>query len=90
MTQWHENRQKSLEKNYKAGKVDGIWSTWDVTGQKLEEGEYNNGLEDGRWIFWYPNGQKKREGDFEYGKLLTIQCWDELGLECECGFVGCK
>ena len=46
--------------------------------------------EDGNWTFWYENGERKKEGIFKDGKLSFMECWDENGNVCECGFVGCK
>ena len=77
-------------KTYKNGKEDGGWGSWNEYGQKIEEGSYKNGKEDGNWTFWYENGERKKEGIFKDGKLSFMECWDENGNVCECGFVGCK
>jgi antitoxin component YwqK of YwqJK toxin-antitoxin module len=92
LTQWYENGkgQKRLEKTFKDGRENGYWASWDENGLKMEEGNYKNAKEDGNWTFWYANGQKKRDGTFKNGEMISIECWDEDGNECECGFLGCK
>ncbi len=40
---------------------------------------------DGLWTMWYENGQKETEATFkDYGELISEQCWDRGGYECEC------
>ena len=62
-------------------------------GQKLTEGTSKDGKKDGKWTGWYENGQKETEATFkDYGELISEQCWDRGGYECECsewGAPGC-
>lgn len=42
-TWWYENGQKMRGKNYKDGKLDGLWIEWNENGQKKEETNYKDG-----------------------------------------------
>ena len=58
---FHENGKKSLEKNYKDGKWDGLNTIWYSNGQKEWEAHYKNGKLDGLVTFWNKGGQKERD-----------------------------
>ena len=65
---WYENGQKSFEKTYKYGKIDGLTIGWYQNGQKKEEGSFKDGKKDGLDTFWFENGQKKWSGYYTDGK----------------------
>ncbi len=44
----------------------------------------------GEAVWYYDNGQKKSEGTFKDGEVISEECWDKDGNECECGYYGCK
>ena len=92
-TEWYENGQKRSEETWKDGKLNGKTTIWYENGQKEEEGTYKDGIPDGKRTTWYENGQKRSEGTFKDGDLISRECWDEDGNECECGelsWEGCK
>ena len=41
---WYENGQKKIEVNFKDGKADGLWTSWDDFGNKVSETTYKNGV----------------------------------------------
>ena len=50
---WHENGQKSEERNYKDGDLvnETIFSYWD-NGQMFSQATYRDDKADGKLIFW--------------------------------------
>ena len=78
---FHENGKKSLEKNYKDGKWDGLNTIWYSNGQKMSERNLKDGKEDGLWIAWHPNGQKKKEETFKDGEPVedSEKFWNSKG-----------
>ena len=85
---WYESGQKSFEGTYKNGKEDGLEIFWYESGQKSKERTYKDGNMDGLWTYWYSNGQKKYEGIYMDGELISEECWDKDGNECECEHLG--
>ncbi len=74
------NGKKSLEENYRDGKLNGKTITWDGNGQKVGERTWKDNKLNGKLIYWYENGQKSVEGtyknDKKNGKWLD---WNEAG-----------
>ena len=69
-----------LERNYKDGKLDGLFKEWYENGQLKEEGNYKDGERDGLQRHWYENGQLKYEGNFKDGKGDGLEkLWYENG-----------
>ena len=44
-TTYYKNGQKKSEINYKEGKKEGLWTTWDEDGNITETKTYKNGKE---------------------------------------------
>lgn len=42
-TWWYENGQKMLEKNYKDGKLDGLFIAWNEKGKEIKRENYKEG-----------------------------------------------
>jgi len=42
-TWWYENGQKMLEKNYKDGKLDGLFIAWNEKGKEIKRKKYKEG-----------------------------------------------
>ena len=42
-TWWNENGQKMLEKNYKDGKLDGLFIAWNEKGKEIKRKNYKEG-----------------------------------------------
>jgi len=40
---YYENGQKKQEGNYKEGKKDGLWTSWDKNGNIIKTATYSNG-----------------------------------------------
>ena len=93
---WHKNGQKNGEGTYKDGEEDGLWTTWYFNGQKMKEGTYKDSEMYLKWTYWNENGQKKSEViywdvskkrsviKYKDGEMISQECWDEDGNECEC------
>jgi len=45
---------------------------------------YRDGKPNGLRTRWFENGQKKFEGTYKDNKLISEECWEEDGNECEC------
>jgi antitoxin component YwqK of YwqJK toxin-antitoxin module len=85
-TRWYEDGQKLYERylKYKDGEFDGFFIYWYKNGQKESEETYKNGKRDGLYTEWYRDGQKKTEYTYKDEELISKECWDEDGNECEC------
>jgi len=64
-------------KNYKDGKLDGLYTEWYENGQKVKEGNYKDGKDDGLYTEWYENGQKEFELTYKDGEIISEKWWDE-------------
>ena len=74
------NGQKKVEKHYKDGKLEGLWTWWHENGKKFHEGKYKGGKRDGHATKWYKNGQKKQEGKYKDGEEDGLWTdWDKDG-----------
>ena len=87
-TSWHSNGKKLKEGNFKNGKPHGKLTKWYSSGKKRYEEAYKDGKRDGLHTEWYDNGKKKSEGTYKVWELISKECWDEDGNECECGHYG--
>jgi FKBP-type peptidyl-prolyl cis-trans isomerase len=56
---------------------------WYENGQKQIEVTLKDGKEDGLFTEWYENGQKESEVTYKNGELISEECWDEDGNECQ-------
>ena len=54
-----------LERNYKDGKLDGLFKEWYENGQLRIERTYKDDKADGLWKEWYENGQLMGEGKYK-------------------------
>jgi antitoxin component YwqK of YwqJK toxin-antitoxin module len=76
----YENGQKTFERNYVGGKLEGLATEWYENGQKHREQNYVDGKQDGLTTSWYENGQKQGEGNFVDGKEDGLHTqWYENG-----------
>jgi len=72
--------QKNSERNYKDGKLEGLFTRWYENGQRSYEGNYKDGKLEGLFTRWYENGQKKFEGNYKNGKEDRLRTfWDKEG-----------
>ena len=51
-----ENGQKSIEENYKNGKLNGEWLAWYDNGKQKTRGNYLDGKKDGDWTHLWEDG----------------------------------
>ena len=78
----YENGQKRIERNYKDGKRDGLYSSWYENGQKMSEVKHKDGKADGLETVWYENGQWRRSGNHVDGKMDGVWThWYENGQQ---------
>ena len=49
-TDYFENGQEKVEKNYRDGRLHGKWTEWYENGQKKKEGNYTDGIQVAYWI----------------------------------------
>ena len=52
-TEYFENSQEKIEKNYRNGRLHGKWTEWYENGQKKKEGNYTDGITDGMLDLFY-------------------------------------
>ena len=68
-TEWDENGQIDLERNYKDGElVSETKYSYYENGQKKWEENYKDGKLDGKCTAWDENGQKESEENYKDGK----------------------
>ena len=92
-TEWYENGLKRSKTVYFEGLVNGKREWWSEYGKMDSSGTYKDGKLNGKWTTWHENGQKEYEGTYKDGELISEECWDEDGNECECPedyWRGCK
>ncbi|MBL7010805.1 MAG: hypothetical protein ISR82_06250 [Candidatus Marinimicrobia bacterium] len=58
--------------------------TYHDNGQIKSEGLFKKGAKDGLWVFWDKKGQKMSELFYYEGDLLSKNCWESYGNDCEC------
>jgi len=81
----YENGELQLKRNYLNGEKHGIARYWlKDNGQLFSEEEFNKGLNHGMSKMWYPSGQLLTEVYSEYGKIISVRCWDEEGNKIDC------
>lgn len=66
---FYQNRQKRIESQYKAGRLDGAEITWFDNGQKSSESQHTNGVAHGLRSAWYRTGNIQQESRYASGKL---------------------
>ena len=97
-TFWHDNGNKKKEGNYKSKEEIGDWIYWDENGKKIGVGSYKESpfsiyFTTNKWngIFveddsGLPSFSPLPKVIFvlKDSKLVSAECWDEDGNECEC------
>ena len=78
---YYQNEQKRYERNYKDGKLDGLYAGWYEEGQKWYEQNYKDDKLDGLFLGWHENGQKDREVNFKDGSYISGTYWTYEGEE---------
>jgi antitoxin component YwqK of YwqJK toxin-antitoxin module len=57
-----------IQGNYKHGKREGPWVTYNANGQLIDKGEYKNGKRVGPWIAYWKSGRLASKGAWKNGK----------------------
>ena len=57
------------------GKLDGVWTSYDVNGNKIASGNYSNGTKTGKWFFW--SGSSLNEVDYSNNNIANIKTWKQ-------------
>jgi TonB family protein len=65
------------ETNY--GLKEGEYYSWYTDGKKESAGYFRNDLMEGRWTWYYENGQTSTIEEYQYGKLVSLECFDADG-----------
>jgi antitoxin component YwqK of YwqJK toxin-antitoxin module len=77
---YYPNHQKYMEGEYKNGKREGVWKSWNENGNLWSEGTFKNGLDEGLRTIYHENGKKFIEGYYTNGKKTGIwKFYDENG-----------
>jgi len=66
---YYSNGKKSTERNYKSGKLNGVYKRWYENGQQELLGFYKNNKRDSTWTWWYDNGNLWVEKDYKDDKV---------------------
>ena len=71
-TYWDDGKTLQVIGNYKDGKKDGEWVSYDYNGGVVEEINYKDGKLDGEWK-WYNDGDYKiiRKRNYSEGKEVN-------------------
>jgi antitoxin component YwqK of YwqJK toxin-antitoxin module len=78
---YYPNHQKYMEGEYKDGKREGKWTSWNQNGNKWSEGNFKNGLDDGLRVIYHENGKKFIEGYYKDGiKTGVWRFYDDKGI----------
>jgi antitoxin component YwqK of YwqJK toxin-antitoxin module len=77
-TYYFENGKIQQEGFFKDGKLDGIWTSYDVNGNKLAVATYDNGQKTGKWFFW--NGTNLNEVDYSNSRIASVKTWKKDAL----------
>jgi antitoxin component YwqK of YwqJK toxin-antitoxin module len=78
---YYPNHQKYMEGEYKDGKREGKWTSWNQNGNKWSEGNFKNGLDDGLRIIYHENGKLFIEGYYKAGlKTGVWRFYDDQGV----------
>jgi antitoxin component YwqK of YwqJK toxin-antitoxin module len=77
-TYYFENGKIQQEGFFKDGKLDGVWTSYDVNGNKLAVATYDNGEKTGKWFFW--NGTNLNEVDYSNSRIASVKTWKKDAL----------
>jgi antitoxin component YwqK of YwqJK toxin-antitoxin module len=77
-TYYFENGKVQQEGFFKNGKLDGVWTSYDVNGNKLAVATYDNGEKTGKWFFW--TGTNLNEVDYSNSRIASVKTWKKDAL----------
>lgn len=75
MTRFHENGAVAEQGQYRNGKPDGRWQTWEVDGAKTSEINYQNGVRDGEFRVYDRANGTVTEIVYAAGKPTSANKW---------------
>lgn len=64
---------------YIGDKKSGLWKIWFPNGQMEAMGNFSNDSLQGEWIWYRENGIVATKENYRDNKLVSLQCFDELG-----------
>jgi len=53
------------------GKLQGVWTSYDINGEKVSVGNYTNGKKVGKWYFWTKDNLV-REVDYSDSRIVNV------------------
>jgi ubiquinone/menaquinone biosynthesis C-methylase UbiE len=68
MRRWYQNGQVQLEREYKAGKMDGMDREYYEDGTLWKEGRFAADSAEGAWKAWFPNGRVQLINNYRHGQ----------------------
>ena len=77
-TYYFENGKVQQEGFFKNGKLEGVWTSYDVNGNKLSVANYEKGEKTGKWLFW--NGDNLSEVDYSNSRIASVKTWKQETL----------
>jgi antitoxin component YwqK of YwqJK toxin-antitoxin module len=69
---YYANGQIKLDKNFKNGKVHGVYKTYHENGQESSVRQFDNGFQTGEQIDYSPNGEITFHATYERGNQIEI------------------
>ena len=57
------------------GKLQGVWTTFNIEGKKTAVGNYEKGNKVGKWFFW--NDKVLNEVDYENNRVANVVKWTD-------------
>lgn len=75
MVRFHENGQLAEQGQYRNGRPDGRWQTWEADGTKTSEINYQNGVRHGEFRVYDRSNGSVTEIVYAAGKLTSANKW---------------
>ena len=72
-TYYFDNGKTQQEGFYKNGKLEGVWTSYDINGAKTAVATYKGGEKVGKWFFW--NNEVVHEVDYSQSKIAAVKTW---------------
>lgn len=74
-TYFHENGNIQQQGFFKDGKLQGEWTSYDISGNKTAIGVYDKGEKAGKWFFW--NNAVLSEVDYSNNQIASVKNWKQ-------------
>jgi len=70
MRRWYPNGQLQIEREYKAGRIDGTDREYYEDGTLWKEGRFVADSAEGAWTAYFPNGRAELINNYRHGQLV--------------------